>query len=237
MIAACSRRAKTEAFHFPTVAMARANLREGVIWVVAPTAASTTRSAQEMADDYVRMGCAELKKMKLPAGNPNAAANKRHPRRRRRHVRPHRRARSGRDRLRRRRGREGRRARRLGGAAVEARAVPRALCRAAGHRRRRAGRACHARIRASPCTSTRRSPRPSGAPGRFKVQDRAGERRRSPTEEVGAIVQATGFSTYDIAKLPELGGGTPNVVDQAGLEALAQGRERRRRSGAPTAAK
>ena len=33
-IAACSRRAKTEAFHFPEVAMSRANLREGVIWVV-----------------------------------------------------------------------------------------------------------------------------------------------------------------------------------------------------------
>ena len=32
MIAACSRRAKTEAFYFPHVAMARANIREGVIW-------------------------------------------------------------------------------------------------------------------------------------------------------------------------------------------------------------
>ena len=30
-----------------------------------------------MADDYVRMGCAELKKMKLPQGNPNHAHNKR----------------------------------------------------------------------------------------------------------------------------------------------------------------
>ncbi len=36
VIAACSRRAKTEAFHFPSVALARANLREGVIWVVGP---------------------------------------------------------------------------------------------------------------------------------------------------------------------------------------------------------
>ncbi|MDP1606801.1 MAG: hydrogenase iron-sulfur subunit, partial [Rhodocyclaceae bacterium] len=40
-------------------------------------------------------------------------------------------------------------------------------------------------------------------------------------EAVGAIVQATGFTPYDMAKLPELGGGQPNVVDQAGLEALA----------------
>lgn len=41
-------------------------------------------------------------------------------------------------------------------------------------------------------------------------------------EAIGAIVQATGFTTYDIARLPELGGGQANVVDQAGLEALAQ---------------
>ena len=73
-IAACSRRAKTEAFHFPTVAMTRANLREGVIWVVAEGDAHD-EVRQEMADDYVRMGCAELKKTKLPQGNPNATQN------------------------------------------------------------------------------------------------------------------------------------------------------------------
>jgi quinone-modifying oxidoreductase subunit QmoB len=33
MIAACSRRAKVEAFNFTDVALTRANLREGVIWV------------------------------------------------------------------------------------------------------------------------------------------------------------------------------------------------------------
>ena len=33
MIAACSRRSKTEAFNFDDVAISRANLREGVIWV------------------------------------------------------------------------------------------------------------------------------------------------------------------------------------------------------------
>ncbi len=49
------------------------------------------------------------------------------------------------------------------------------------------------------------SPKTSGAPGRFavKIAQEAG----AVTEEVGAIVQATGFTTYDIAKLPELGGG------------------------------
>ncbi len=62
----------------------------------------------------------------------------------------------------------------------------------------------------------------AGAPGRFQVQV-ATESGATTTEEVGAIIQATGFNTYDINKLPELGGGkSPNVVDQAGLEALAK---------------
>ena len=76
MIGACSRRTKTEAFHFPEAAVARANLREGVLWIVAEGDAHD-EVRQEMADDYVRMGCAELKKMKLPAGNPDAATNRR----------------------------------------------------------------------------------------------------------------------------------------------------------------
>src|SRR3990170_3495711 len=66
MIAACSPRAKTEAFHFPTVAMSRANLREGVIWSQSDTDAAR-ETTQEMADDYVRMACAEVKRMKVPA--------------------------------------------------------------------------------------------------------------------------------------------------------------------------
>src|ERR1019366_6289647 len=65
-----------EAFHFPTVAMSRANLREGVLWIVAAGEAHD-EVRQEMADDYVRMGCAELKKMKLPLGNPDKAQSKR----------------------------------------------------------------------------------------------------------------------------------------------------------------
>ena len=61
----------------------------------------------------------------------------------------------------------------------------------------------------------------AGAPGRFAVKI-AQESGNVSEELCGAIVQASGFSTYDIAKLPELGGGQPNVVDQAGLEALAK---------------
>ena len=75
-IAACSRRAKTEAFNFPTVAMSRANLREGVIWVVAE-GSDHDEVRQEMAEDYVRMGCAEVKKMKLPGGNVKESSSKR----------------------------------------------------------------------------------------------------------------------------------------------------------------
>ena len=56
--------------------MSRANLREGVLWVIAEGEAHD-EVRQEMADDYVRMACGELKKMKLPGGNPNHGGNKR----------------------------------------------------------------------------------------------------------------------------------------------------------------
>ena len=62
----------------------------------------------------------------------------------------------------------------------------------------------------------------SGAPGRFEVEIST-ESGATATEKVGAIVQATGFTLYDANKLPELGyGKSANVVDQAGLEALAK---------------
>lgn len=66
MIAACSRRAKVEAFNFTDVAMTRANLREGVIWV-RPDTDENTETTQEMADDYIRMACAELKIISKPS--------------------------------------------------------------------------------------------------------------------------------------------------------------------------
>ena len=62
----------------------------------------------------------------------------------------------------------------------------------------------------------------AGAPGRFRVGIATLD-GGVVDETVGAIVQASGFSTYDIAKLPELGGGSvPHVIDQAGLELLAR---------------
>ncbi|MEW6590693.1 MAG: FAD-dependent oxidoreductase, partial [Pseudomonadota bacterium] len=75
MIGACSRRAKTEAFYFPENAVARANLREGVIWI-RPDTEEARETTQEMAEDYIRMGCAEVKAMTAPGGNTNTGTSK-----------------------------------------------------------------------------------------------------------------------------------------------------------------
>ena len=218
MIGACSRRAKTEAFGFPDVAVSRANLREGVLWIVAQ-GADHDEVRQEMADDYIRMGCAELKKMAVPAGNPNRASNKR--------------------------------ILVVGGgmsgltAAIEAAETGYEVLivesknqlggwAAKLHKRvpfrqpyaepQDSGVAeLIARVMAHPKISVHLSAtlaETSGAPGRFAVKI-AQDSGAIAEETVGAIIQASGFETYDVAKLPELGGGLPAVVDQAGLEALA----------------
>ena len=75
MIAACSRRAKVEAFSFPEVAMSRANLREGVIWL-RPEGDEHQETTQEMADDYVRMACAEVRFMTQPTGSGEQTLNR-----------------------------------------------------------------------------------------------------------------------------------------------------------------
>lgn len=220
MLAACSRRMKTEAFHFPEAAMARANLREGVLWIVAEGDAHD-ELRQEMADDYVRMGCAELKRLKVPAGSPNRG--------------------------------DARRILVVGGgvsgltAALEAadagydvllvereaalggwaaRLWKRVPARepyddpvdtGIGALIERAG--AHPRIE---LMLGARVAQTSGAPGRFQLRI---ERADGSTSDAvcGAIVQASGFTNYDIARLPELGGGIhPHVVDQAGFEALAR---------------
>ncbi len=220
MIAACSRRVKTEAFAFPGIAMTRANLREGVIWTQ-PDTAEARETTQEMAADYIRMACVEVKKAKVPEGNPNRASNKR--------------------------------VLVVGGgvsgmtAALEAaeagyeavivekdsqlggwagRLWKRAPSRMpytdpmdTGVAELAAQVGSHPRIKVYLDATVART---SGAPGRFSVQI-AGPGGSPLTEEVGGIVQASGFEPYEISKLPELGGGmSPNVVDQAGLEALAR---------------
>ncbi|MFO1287603.1 MAG: FAD-dependent oxidoreductase [Rubrivivax sp.] len=228
MLAACSRRMKTEAFHFPGVAVARANLREGVLWLVAE-GAEHDEVRQEMADDHVRMGCAELKKLKVPAGNPQAASARRllvvgggvsgltaalEA------------ADAGYDVL------LVEREAALGGWA--AKLWKRTPSREPyGEPVDTGVAALAARAGSHPRISVRLGSRvvaTSGAPGRFKVRiaatdaaDAADADAAAQEETVGAIVQASGFDLYDIAKLPELGGGTvPHVIDQAGMEALAR---------------
>jgi quinone-modifying oxidoreductase subunit QmoB len=68
VVAACSQRAKVEAFSFNDVAMSRANLREGVIWV-RPDEDEHKETTQEMADDYIRMACAEIKFLTTPTSS------------------------------------------------------------------------------------------------------------------------------------------------------------------------
>jgi quinone-modifying oxidoreductase subunit QmoB len=218
-VAACSRRAKTEAFNFPTVAMSRANLREGVIWVVAE-GSDHDEVRQEMAEDYVRMGCAEVKKMQLPGGNVKESSSKRIL------------VVGG--------GMSGMTAAlasadagyevviveksgQLGGFANNLLkrvpfSAPYAEPQTTGVEEMAAQVGSHSRIKVHLNSTVAET---AGAPGRFAIK--VAQESGAVTEEmVGAIVQATGFSTYDVNKLPELGGGQANVVDQAGLEALAK---------------
>ncbi|MGA7180526.1 MAG: hydrogenase iron-sulfur subunit [Thiobacillaceae bacterium] len=220
MIGACSRRAKTEAFYFPNNALARANLREGVIWI-RPATDEARETTQEMAEDYIRMGCAEVKAMSLPGGNPNTGAN--------------------------------RTLLVVGGgmtgmtAALEASKTgyPVVLVEKTGALGGWAARLWRripahepfkapvdtgvadmvAQIEADPNIKVYLNAtvaKTDGAPGRFVV-DIATESGSVATEDIGAILQATGFELYDANKLPEFSyGKTPDVVDQAGLEILAK---------------
>ena len=218
-IAACSRRAKTEAFQFPSAALARANIREGVIWSQ-PDTPEAKETTQEMADDFVRMGCAELKKMKLPAGNPSTGQNKR--------IlvvgggisgmtAALEAAKTGYDVV------LVEKEKQLGGWA--GRLWKRVAFREPYKDPAETGVAqMIAAVNAEPRIKVYLNAviaGTSGAPGRFAAKI-ATESGSTTTEEIGAIVQASGFTPYDASKLPEFAyGKTPNVVDQAGLEKLA----------------
>jgi len=234
VIGACSKRAKTEVFNFAEVggdgtgngtgngaapvAVARANLREGVIWTQ-PDALDARETTQEMAADYVRMALAEARHMRPPVASTERAEN--------------------------------RRILVVGGgvsgmtAAVEAAAAGYQvlLVEKAGelggwarrwHRRLPSAEPyCApvandigelvARVEADEAISVHLNAtvtRTSGAPGRFSV-DITGA-AGTATENIGAIVQASGFRRYDASRLPEFAvGKTPDVVDQIELEALA----------------
>ncbi len=219
-IAACSRRAKTDAFNFDNIAMSRANLREGVIWV-RPDTEEAKETTQEMADDYVRMACAEVNFMTLPSSSGEQGRT------------PHVLVVGG--------GSTGltaaievaktgysativEKSGALGGTAAQLyKSIPN-----------------HAPF-ADPQDSgiadlikqvdendkitvhlNSTLSKTEGAPGRFSA-DITQEGGGTSTGTFGAIIQASGFKPYDASQLPEFAyGKSTDVVDQLGLEALAK---------------
>jgi len=220
VIAACSRRAKAETFNFENVAISRANLREGVIWCQ-PADADKQEIVQEMADDYVRMACAETKKQQVPVPNPNHGSNKR--------------------------------ILVVGGgisgltAAAEAAKTGYDVLLVektgalGGHAAKLAKRVPNREPYADPMDTgiaelikqvegnkhisvhlNSTITKTSGAPGQFSV-DISKESGGTSTENVGAIIMASGFTPFDANKLAHYGyGKAPNVVDSLELEALAK---------------
>ncbi|MDH3342874.1 MAG: FAD-dependent oxidoreductase, partial [Gammaproteobacteria bacterium] len=220
VIAGCSRRAKTEAFAFENVTMHRVNLREGVIWV-RPDSDDQQETTQEMADDYIRMGCAEAKYSKVPessgqqgvnknilivgggvggmtaaleaskAGYPCSIVEK---------------------------------SAALGGGVAQLHKViptkaPYADPQDNGVAELTAAIEADDNITVYLSSTTTNI---AGAPGRFAA-DISTESGATQTKEFGAIVQASGFTPYDANQLPELAyGKNKDVVTQLELEALAK---------------
>jgi quinone-modifying oxidoreductase subunit QmoB len=220
VLAACSRRAKTDAFNFDGVAMSRANLREGVIWVT-PDSDDKKEFVQEMADDYVRMACAEAKKMQVPQANPNHGNNKR--------ILVVGGGISGLT--------AAREAARTG---YEVLLVEKTGA-LGGHAAKLWKRVPNTEPFANPMDTGVDAlikevesdknikvflgstiTKTSGAPGQFSA-DITRESGGTQTENIGAIIMASGFTNYDAGRLDYLGyGKSKDVVDQAGLEALAK---------------
>ena len=218
-ICACSRRAKTEAFRFDNVAMSRANLREGVIWV-RPDTDEARETTEDMAADYVRMAVWEVKYMNIPAPNEAAQYN--------RHILVVGGGISGMTSA-----IEAAKAgykvtivektAALGGQAAKLykripEHAPFSDPADTGVAALIAAVKSHKNITVHTSASVTKT---SGAPGRFEV-DISAESGATVTENFGAIVQASGFTAYDAKQLPELGyGKSKDVVTQQELEALA----------------
>ena len=219
MIAACSKRAKTEAFRFDAVSVTRASLREGVVWV-RPDTDDARETTQEMAADYVRMGCAEARHTTVPQPSGEQAA--------------HQRilvvgggytgltaaleaARAGYDVT------LVEKAAELGGQARRLhRRIPQKSPYAdpehTGIDALIADVRAHDRISVLTRTTVAAT---SGAPGRFEAE-LATESGGARSATFGAIVQASGFRPYDAGNLPEFAyADSPDVVTQAELEELA----------------
>ena len=219
VIAACSRRAKNEAFNFENVTIARANLREGVIWI-RPDEDDMRETTQEMAADYIRMSCVESKFLTPPASAQEKGSN-------------------GTVLV-------------VGGgisgmtAAIETAKTgyPVILVEKTGQLGGAAASMWKDVPMHSPYTAPVDTPvaamvaeiegnsnitvhlnstitKTSGAPGRFSV-DISTESGSTSTENVGAIIQASGATPYDASQLPELGyGKSKDVIDRMEMEKLA----------------
>ncbi len=220
VIAACSRRAKTEAFNFTDIALVRTNLREGVIWV-RPDTDDLQETTQEMADDYIRMGCAEAKYAKPPHSSEQQGVNK--------NILMVGGGISGMT------------------AALEASKAgyPCTIV----EKTAVLGGATAQLYKKIPTKSPYTDPqdtevdamvaaveadsnitvylnatltKTAGAPGRFSA-DISTESGSTETREFGAIVQASGFTPYDANQLPEFAyGKSKDVITQMELEALAK---------------
>ncbi|RKZ92160.1 MAG: heterodisulfide reductase [Candidatus Parabeggiatoa sp. nov. 1] len=220
VVAACSRRAKSDAFNFENVAISRANLREGVIWV-RPDTDDAEETTQEMAEDYIRMACAEVKYMNLPAPSEEQGLV--------RHVLVVGGGVTG-----------------LNAALEIAKAGYLATIVEKNGALGGAAAQFHKRIpNRAPFADPQDSgiadlieqvesnnkitvhlnatvTKTSGAPGRFSA-DISQESGSTVTDNFGSIIQASGFKPYDATKLPEFSyGKSPDIVDQLGLEALAK---------------
>ncbi len=220
VIAACSRRAKNEAFNFQDIAVSRANLREGVIWV-RPDTDEARETTQEMADDYIRMACFEAKHMHAPKPSDEQSLNK--------HLLVVGGGITGMT------------------AALEAAKAgyPATIVEKTGQLGGMAGRLAKKIPTRSPYANPAETEvadliaeieansnvtvclnstvaKTEGAPGRFDVEI-ATESGSTSTIQVGAVIQASGFKPYDANQLPEFAyGKTPDVVTQAELEDLVK---------------
>lgn len=221
MLAACSRRSKVEAFNFPNTVISRANLREGVLWM-RPNTPDNKETTQEMAEDYVRMACAETRFMNRTKSSaeqsrvPNVLVV------------------GG--------GVTGMTAALEVAAAGYNATIVEKTGALGGYAGQLYQRVPHRSPYAEPvdtgiadlafriaqdqrisvhlgCTVARTS----GAPGRFTADIRNIETEEVVTEQFGAIIQATGFVPYDANLLPELGYGKhKDVVTNLELEALVK---------------
>jgi len=216
-----------------TFALNRTNLREGVIWIT-PADDDHKEVVQEMAADYVRMGCAEVKKMEAPQTNPNHGNNKR--------IlvvgggisgmtAAIEAAKTGYDVL------LVEKTGSLGGMAAKlAKRVPfrepfsDPVDTGIAGLIKQIEADKHIKVILNSTIS-----KTSGAPGQFSV-DISTESGSTATENVGGIIMASGFTPYDANKLPHLGfGKSKDVVDQVGLELLAKARTVPRSSARPMA--